>query len=62
MFYRKLVIDEAGVRVDFERLWRREVTKFETEYIETQKKKLQHLREKYKKKEKKSQMKLKEVS
>ena len=47
----KRVLDAAGVRTEFERLWRREVTKYENEYVETQKKKLRHLREKYKKKE-----------
>ena len=46
----KELIQRAGVLDDYERLWRREITKYENECTSIQKKKLQHLRNKYKKK------------
>ena len=45
----KEIIERAGILDDYERLWRREITKYENELTSAQKKKLQHLRNKYKK-------------
>ena len=45
---KKETIDAAGVRDEFEELWRREITKYEHELKETGEKKLQFLRRKYK--------------
>ena len=47
----KTIMDAAGVTTEYERLWRREITKYENRCTENQRKKLHHLREKYKKKE-----------
>ena len=47
----KELLTGAGVLREYERLWRREITKYENECVSTQKKKLQHLRNKYKKKQ-----------
>ena len=49
--HQKTTIETAGVLIEFNRLWRREITKYENKCVETHKEKLQHLRQKYKKKE-----------
>ena len=46
----RAIISRAGVLDAYERLWRREITMYENECATKQKKKLQHLRNKYKKK------------
>ena len=48
----KELLTRAGVVDEFERLWRREITIYEKECAEKQKKKLQHLQNKYKNKKK----------
>ena len=47
----KETIAAAGVLEEYERLWKREITKYENERLSTHRKKLQHLRMKYKRKE-----------
>ena len=46
----KELLAGAGVVNEYEQLWRREITKYENECASTQKRKLQHLRNKYRKK------------
>ena len=46
----KELLGRAEILDNYERLWRREITKYENERASAQEKKLRHLRNKYKKK------------